>query len=73
MLDMVMNSSRLFFTGKLFQDNKLVFRQLAIGAGTGLVVLIVAAQFLPIWAAAIGGGAVSGFLQPILFKDLKYA
>jgi len=36
-------------------------------------VLIVVGQFAPVWVAAILGGAVAGFLQPILFKDLKYA
>lgn len=73
MLDMALNSGKLFFTGKLFKDNKLVMRQLAIGVAAGAVVIVAVAQFAPLWAAAIAGGAVSGFLQPILFKDLKYA
>ncbi len=73
MFDMVMQSSKLFFAGKLFQDNKMVMRQIAIGAGVGAVVVVGVAQFAPIWAAAIAGGAVAGALQPILFKDLKYA
>jgi len=73
LFEMVKHSSKLFFAGKLFQDNKLVMRQLAIGAGAGAGVLIVGGQFAPGWGAAILGGAVAGFLQPILFKDLKYA
>jgi hypothetical protein len=73
MLDMALNSGKLFFTGKLFKDNKLVMRQLAIGVAVGAAVIVVLAQFAPLWAAAIAGGAVSGFLQPMLFKDLKYA
>ena len=73
MIDMVMHSSKLLFAGKLFQDNKLVMRQLAIGAGVGAVVIVAAAQVMPIWAAAILGGGLAGVLQPILFKDLKYA
>ena len=72
MLEMVMNSSKLFFAGKLFKNNNLAIRQLAIGAGAGAIVVVVGAQFAPVWAAAIVGGAVSGVLQPILFKDLKY-
>ena len=48
-------------------------RKLAIGAGAGAVILIVVAQLAPLWVAAIAGGAVSGVLQPFLFKDLKYA
>ncbi len=73
MIDMVMHSSKLLFSGKLFQDNKLAFRQLAIGAGAGAIVIVAVAQVAPLWAAAIAGGAVAGVLQPILFKDLKYA
>ena len=73
MLDMAMDSAKLFFAGKLFQDNKKVMRQLAIGAGAGALAIIVVGQFAPVWLAAIAGGAVSGFLQPVLFKDLKYA
>ena len=73
MIDMVMQSSKLFFAGKLFQDNKLAMRKLAMGAGAGAVVLIVVAQLAPLWIAAIVGGATSGVLQPFLFKDLKYA
>lgn len=73
MIDMVMQSSKLFFAGKLFQDNKLAMRKLAIGAGAGAIVLILVAQVAPLWVAAIAGGAVSGALQPFLFKDLKYA
>ena len=73
MFGMAMDSAKLFFAGKLFQDTKKVLRQLAIGAGAGALAITVIGQFAPVWIAAIVGGAVSGFLQPILFKDLKYA
>lgn len=73
MFGMAMDSAKLFVSGKLFQDSKKVLRQLAIGGGAGAAVIIVVGQFAPIWVAAIAGGAVAGFLQPILFKDLKYA
>ena len=56
MIDMVMQSSKLFFAGKLFQDNKLAMRKLAIGAGAGAIVLILVAQVAPLWVAAIAGG-----------------
>ena len=46
--------------------------KLALGAGMGAIVIVVAGQFLPLWAAALAGGAVSGLVQPVLFKDLKY-
>ncbi len=73
MLSIALNSAKLFFAGKLFQDNKKVLRQFAIGAGAGGIATVIVAQFTPLWLAAMAGGAVCGFLQPILFKDLKYA
>ena len=73
MFGIAMNSAKLLFTGKLFQDNRKVLRQFAIGAGAGGIVTVVVAQFTMVWLAAMVGGAVCGFLQPILFKDLKYA
>lgn len=73
MIGTAVDSAKLLFAGKLFKDNGKAMRQLAIGAGAGAVAAIVVGQFAPIWLAAVVGGAVSGFLQPILFKDLKYA
>ncbi len=73
MLSMAIDSAKLFFAGKLFQENAKVLRQLAIGAGAGALVILVIGQVAPTWLAAILGGGLAGFLQPILFKDLKYA
>ena len=73
MFGMAMNSAKLFFAGKLFKDNKTVVRQLMMGAGAGVIAGIVIGLFAPIWVAAIAAGAVSGAVQPVLFKDLKYA
>ena len=73
MLSMAMDSAKLFLSGKLFQNYSQVFTKLAIGVVCGLVAFIVGMQFLPLWVAAVLGGAVSGFLQPVLFKNLKYA
>lgn len=73
MLGMAMDSAKLFFAGKLFQNNKVVMAKLAVGAGLGALALVGASQLLPIWIAALIGGAVSGAAQPLLFKDLKYA
>ncbi|MDJ0942227.1 MAG: hypothetical protein QNJ30_02095 [Kiloniellales bacterium] len=73
MLSTAVDSAKLLFAGKLFKDNVKALRQLAIGAGAGAVTVVVVGLFAPIWVAAIVGGAVSGGLQPILFKDLKYA
>lgn len=75
MLGMALNSARLFFQGKLFQDNAKVIRQLLLGiiVGAAVLVALALAAGLPLWIAAGAGGLVSGFLQPILFKNLKYA
>lgn len=73
MLGMAMDSAKLFFAGKLFQNNKVVMAKLAVGAGLGALALVGASQLAPIWIAALIGGAVSGAAQPLLFKDLKYA
>ncbi len=73
MFETVMHSSKLLISGKLFKDNKAVARQTAIGAAAGAVALVIAAQFAPLWFAALIGGAVAGGLQPYLFKDLKFA
>ena len=73
MFGTVLDSAKLMFSGKLFKDNAKVMRQLAVGGGIGAVVVIAVGLVAPVWLAAVAGGAVSGFLQPILFKDLKYA
>ncbi len=73
MISTALSSARLFLSGRLFKDNGKVIRQLAIGSGVGALVVIAIGLVAPAWLAAVAGGAVSGFLQPILFKDLKYA
>lgn len=35
--------------------------------------MFIVGQFAPVWLTALLGGGLAGFLQPILFKDLKYA
>lgn len=72
MLSTAIDSAKLFFAGKLFKDNSLALRQMAMAAGLGALVLVLIAQIAPLWVAGLAGGAVAGFLQPILFKDLKY-
>lgn len=73
MLDTAIDSAKLFFAGKLFKDYAKVMRQLAIGGGIGAAVVVAVGFFAPAWVAAVAGGGVAGFLQPVLFKDLKYA
>jgi hypothetical protein len=74
MWDMFTNSMKLFVKGKLFRDSRAVLRQWVIGFAASLVALVVLAKIgLPLWlcvaAVALGVGA----LQPLLFKNLKYA
>lgn len=73
MLGMAMNSAKLLFAGKLFKDYGKVIRQILVAIVSGVAVLYGVSLVAPLWVAAIAGGAVAGFLQPILFKDLKYA
>ncbi|GHE01080.1 hypothetical protein U879_13170 [Defluviimonas sp. 20V17] len=73
MLGMALNSAKLFLAGKLFQDLGKVIRQMLVAIVIGVAVVYGVSLVAPVWVAAIAGGAVSGFLQPILFKDLKYA
>lgn len=76
MFGMVMDSAKLFFTGKLFQEPGKAMVQLVIGVGAGVITVFAVDQFVPLaplWAATAAGGAVTGLLQPFLFKNLKYA
>jgi len=73
MFEMAVNSAKLFFAGKLFKDTPKALRQLAIGVGAGVATLLAVGLVAPIWAATAAGGAITGLLQPYLFKDLKYA
>ncbi len=73
MLGMAIDSARRFLRGELFQDTPKALRQLGLGAGAGALVTVLLGLVAPAWLAALAGGAVAGFLQPILFRDLKYA
>lgn len=72
MLQMFMNSVRLFLRGKLFRDNGTVFRQWLKGFALTLAVFL-AVRFV---AGAVTGVVIASLLggaaQPWLFKDLKY-
>ncbi|MBI3343892.1 MAG: hypothetical protein HY028_03345 [Gammaproteobacteria bacterium] len=73
MWDMFLNSLKLFLRGKLFREPKAVARQWLIGFGIALVIFLVLAKIgLPVWFAVVVTAFGAGFLQPYLFKDLKY-
>jgi len=73
MLQMLVDSTRLFLQGRLFRDPWTVVRQWAIGTATTTGVLVMLFELgAPLWlavcAATLGGGAIA----PWLFKDVKY-
>ncbi len=74
MLDMVWTSIKLFLAGRLFQKPLVVFGLSVAGVAITIVVACLGLFILdlaPALAAAISG-LVGGFVQPYLFKDLKY-
>ena len=68
-----MNSAKLFFAGKLFRDNQMVLMQWLKGFGVCLALLLALGWFVSPWVGVVVASAVGGFIQPLLFKDLKYA
>lgn len=74
MIDMFLNSLRLFLRGKLFREPRAVLRQWLIGFALSLLaVLLLGALGLPIWLVVLCSALAAGALQPWLFRDLKYA
>ena len=73
MFDMFLNSVKLFFAGKLFRDNRVVMTQWLKGFGVCLALLLVLGWFVSPLVGVVVASAVGGFIQPLLFKDLKYA
>jgi len=71
MVDMVMNSMKLFLAGKLFRDNLAFLRQLAIGILVTLLLMVGIGWVSP-WLGMVVGGAVGGALMPWLLRNLKY-
>lgn len=74
MWDMAKHSMVLFAQGRLFKDVGSVILKSIIG------ILLTAAIFvglvlvgLHIYASAVIAALIGGFIQPYLFKDLKYA
>ncbi len=70
---MFLNSVKLFFAGKLFRDNRAVLMQWVKGFGLSLALLLVLGLLLSPLVGVIVASLVGGFVQPLLFKDLKYA
>ena len=75
MFDMVKTSIVLFLQGRLFANRNHVIRQSLIGIVVTAAILIAAVKLttLPLWGSAVIAGLLGGALQPLLFKNLKYA
>lgn len=73
MFDMFMNSVKLFFAGRLFRDPRAVLIQWLKGFGICLALLLVIGWTVSPLVGVVVASLVGGFLQPVLFKDLKYA
>jgi len=73
MWEMFLGSAQMMLKGKLFRDNWMVIRQWSIGFLIAIALIVALGKFVvPVWAAAMIGGFVTGALMPYLFKDLKY-
>ena len=73
MFEMFTNSVKLFFAGKLFRDNRDVLTQWLKGFGLCLALLLVLGWFVSPVIGVVVASVVGGLVQPVLFKDLKYA
>lgn len=73
MVDMFMNSVKLFFAGKLFRDKRAVLTQWLKGFALSLALLLVLGTLVSPLVGVVVASLVGGFVQPLLFKDLKYA
>ncbi len=75
MWDMAKNSMILLLQGRLFQNFWGFVRQAAIGAFITAALLIALTQYteMSLLLSASIAGFVGGVLQPLLFKNLKFA
>ena len=73
MIDMFLNSVKLFFAGRLFRDSRAVMLQWLKGFGLSLALLMVFGLLVSPLIGVVVASTVGGFVQPLLFKDLKYA
>ena len=74
MWGMFIHSLQLFLRGRLFREPRVVFRQWSIGfAAAAAAVIVLARLGVPPGIAVAVAALAVGVLQPILFKNLKYA
>ena len=70
---MFTSSVRLFIAGKLFRDGRAVLLQWLKGFGLSLSLQLVLGWFVSPLVGVVVASLAGGFVQPLLFKDLKYA
>ncbi len=73
MFQMFCNSVRLFLAGRLFRDGRAVFRQWLKGFVLCFGLVLLLGWLLSPLVGVVVAALVGGFVQPLLFKDLKYA
>lgn len=73
MIDMFINSVKLFIAGKLFRDGKAVVVQWLKGFSLSLALMLVVSWAVSPLVGVVLTSLVGGVIQPLLFKDLKYA
>ena len=73
MFDMFVNSIKLFFAGKLFRDSRAVLVQWLKGFALTMVAMLALGFLVSPLVGVVVASLVGGFVQPLLFKDLKYA
>jgi hypothetical protein len=73
MLDMFLNSVKLFFAGKLFRESRAVMMQWLKGFFLTLAAMLAFGFLVSPLIGVVVASLVGGFIQPLLFKDLKYA
>lgn len=72
MFSMIIDSMKLFVTGRLFANYGQVFTRAIFASLLGAAVTVGAGHVTSWLLAAVAGGVVGGFALPILFKNLKY-
>ena len=74
MWDLFTSSFHLFLKGKLFREPGAAFRQWLIGFALAIVAVVILLWMnAPLWLTLIVVAIAGGALQPLLFKNLKYA
>ncbi|WP_422342825.1 hypothetical protein [Parasphingorhabdus sp.] len=72
MFSTIVDSMKLFFAGRLFANYGEVFTRAILATVVGAAVTVGVGIVTSTLLAAIAGGAVGGFMLPILYKNLKY-